>query len=207
MSLLGDETLDKRPPSREGDSELAAPDLVDLTLTRNLPLAYERACQQLAEKAPRDVAACPPVVPAGPMKVEIAAPFSRTRRDRDWFVMSFASCSLNSYRGRSIETNGYHWAYEVAWSLRTRRIVGERVLRGGGNSPNPISACRSRLLAGQRIRACRVPSFEQGGGFHGGHVAYVWEPASAAIVLSAHGYLNEARVRTMMTALIQNAMQ
>jgi hypothetical protein len=52
-----------------------------------------------------------------------------------------------------------------------------------------------------------VPPFEQGGGFHGGHVAYVWELAPAAIALSAHGYLNEVRVKAMMTALIQNAPQ
>jgi hypothetical protein len=175
----------------------------DLSLTRDLPPGYEKACQRLAEYAPRELAACPPLVPAGPLKVEVAAPFSRTRRDRDWFVMSFASCSLNSYRGQSIETNGCHWAYEIAWSRPTRRIVVQRVIHGSGNPAGPRAACRWSSLAGQRLRACRVPPFEEGGGFHGGHVAYVWERAPAAIVLSAHGYLNEERVKAMMTALIR----
>jgi hypothetical protein len=92
-------------------------------------------------------------------------------------------------------------------SRRTRRIVVQRVIHGSGNPASPRSACRWRSLAGQRLGACRVPPFEQGGGFHGGHVAYVWELAPAAIALSAHGYLNEVRVKAMMTALIQNAPQ
>jgi hypothetical protein len=206
-SLLGDETLEKRQRSAVKDSELRVRESADLNLTRNLLPHYEKACQQLAEYAPREVAACPPVVPAGPLKVELAAPFSRGRRDRDWFVMSFASCSLRSYRGRSIETNGCHWAYELAWSRRTRRIVVQRVIRGGGNPANPQLACRWRALAGQRVRACRVPPFEQGGGFHGGHIAYLWERAPAAIVLSAHGYPNETRVKAMMTAVIENTLR
>jgi hypothetical protein len=207
VTLLDDETPERRERSTVREPELRPPDRADLSLTRNLPPGYERACQRLAEYAPREIAACPPVIPRGPLKVDIAAPFSGTRRDRDWFVMSFASCSLNTYMGRSIETNGCHWAYELAWSRRTRRIVVQRVIQGSGNPANPRSACRWGALAKQRVRACRVPSFERGGGFHGGHIAYLWERAPAAIVLSAHGYLNEARVKAMMTALIEKALR
>jgi len=205
--LLTDETLEEHSGATARDSGLSVRGHADLRLTRDLPPGYEKACQRLAEYAPREVAACPPLVPAGPLKVEVAAPLSRTRRDRDWFVMSFASCSLNSYRGQSIETNGCHWAYEIAWSRMTRRIVVQRVIHGRGNPAGARSACRWSSPAGQRLRACRVPPFEQAGGFHGGHVAHVWERALAAIVLSVHGYLNEARVEAMMTALIQNALQ
>ena len=207
VTLLDDETQERRQRSSVSDSELRPRDWADLSLTRNLPPGYERACERLAEYTPREIAACPPVIPRGPLKVEIAAPFSATRRDREWFVMSFASCSLNSYMGRSIETNGCHWAYELAWSRRTRRTVVEGVIHGSGNPTNPRSACRWRSLAKQRVRACRVPPFERGGGFHGGHIAYLWERAPAAIVLSAHGYLNEARVKAMMTALIEKALR
>jgi hypothetical protein len=207
VTLLADETRKRRQRSSVRDSELRPGDHADLTLTGNLPPEYERACQRLAEYAPREIAACPPVIPRGPLKVEVAAPFSGTRRDREWFVMSFASCSLTTYMGRSIETNGCHWAYELAWSPRTRRIVVQRVVHGSSNRANPRSACRWRSLAKQRVRACRVPPFERGGGFHGGHIAYLWERAPAAIVLSAHGYLNEARVKAMMTALIEKALR
>lgn len=187
--------------SRLGDGTR---EVADLTLTRHLPRSYERACRRLAEYAPRALATCPPLVPAGSLEVEIAGPFSGTHRFREWFVMSLASCSLNSYGGRPIHTNGCHWAYELAWSRRTRRVVVQRVMHG--NDPaNPPAPCRWRRLAGQRVRACRVPPFEEGGGFHGGHIAYLWERSSAAVVLSAHGYPNQARVEAMMTALIRAA--
>jgi hypothetical protein len=206
VSLLRDARPEKRPTAAVRDSDMTASEFADLNLTRRLPLGYKRACRRLAANAPGDVAACPPLVPAGPLEVQVAAPFSRTRRYREMYSMSFASCSLNSYRGQSIETNGCHWAYELGWSPRTGPVVVDRVVHGN-NPANPRSACRWRSLAGQRVRACRVPPFEQGGGFHGGHVAYLWERASAAVVLSAHGYTNEARVRAMMTALIQTDVE
>jgi hypothetical protein len=202
-SLLGNERPERRTTAALKDSGMSARDLADLGLTRVLPPSYKRACRRLAEYAPRDVAACPPVVPVGPVRVEIARPFSRAKRDRGMFTMSFASCSLNTYRGRAIETNGCHWAYELGATRRTRHIVVERVIRGSGPRANPRSACRWRHVAGQRVRACRVPPFELGGGFHGGHIAYLWERPTSAVVLSAHGYRNEARVMTMMKALIQ----
>jgi hypothetical protein len=175
----------------------ATPDmLAELNLTRRLPATYTSACRELAASVPPGIAACPPVIPAGALKVEVAAPFSRARRYRGGYSMSFASCSLDRYRGRSIETNGCHWAYELGWSHLTGRIVVERVTAAPG------TVCRWRSLAGQRVRACRVPPFEQGGGFHGGHIAYLWERPAASVVLSVHGYRNEARVRAMMTALI-----
>jgi hypothetical protein len=137
------------------------------------------------------------------LEVEVATSFSRARRYASGYSMSFASCSLSSYRGVPIETNGCHWAYELGWSRRTRRIVVDRVLDGSGNPANPRSRCEWRRVAGQRVRACRVPPFDQGGGFHGGHVAYLWERPHATVVLSAHEYRNEARVKAMMTALIE----
>ena len=182
---------------------MSALEPTDLSLTERLPASYQTACRRLVEYAPRDVARCPPVVPVGRLHVQVAAPFSRARRDRGMYSMSFASCSLNSWRGRQIETNGCHWAYELGWTRRARQTVVERVIHGSGNPANPRSECRSRDLAGQRVQACRVAPFDQGGGFHGGHIAYIWESQTAAAVLSAHGYANEARVRAMMTALIR----
>jgi hypothetical protein len=54
---------------------------------------------------------------------------------------------------------------------------------------------------GLRMTACRVVSFEKGGGLNAGHVAYVWRRGRLLVVLSAHGYQNEPRVRAMMVAL------
>lgn len=181
------------------DSGDSARELAQLGLTERLPSSYRKACRRLAAHAPARVAPCPPVVPAGPLKVEVATTFSRARRYGAGYSMSFASCSLSTYRGRPIDTNGCHWAYELAWSPRTRRIVRDRVL------VHPRSRCAWRRVAGRQVRACRVPPFDQGGGFHGGHIAYLWEGPQATIVLSAHGYRNEARVEAMMTALIEAA--
>jgi hypothetical protein len=201
-SLRGDERPGRGAETLKDPGSARKP--AELGLTRRLPSGYKVACRRLVAYATPKVAVCPPVVPAGPLKVAIAAPFSRTRRDRGMFTMSFASCSLNTYRGRAIETNGCHWAYELGWTRRTRRIVVERVTHGG-NPANPRSACSWQHLAGQRVQACRVPPFNQGGGFHGGHAAYLWDRHTEAAVLSAHGYPNQPRVRSMMLALIHAA--
>ena len=207
VSLVGDGGRETGSTASVGKSDLGAHELAALSLTRDLPPTYVRACGKLSEHAPSRIAFCPAVIPAGPLEVEVASPLSRARRDRDGYVMSLASCSLNEYQGMAIETNGCHWAYEVGWSNRTRQLVARSVIHGSGNPANPRSVCRGRALAGERVRACRVRSFEEGGGFHGGHIAYLWEPRSAAIVLSAHGYLNEARIRAMMTALIEDVVR
>lgn len=201
--LLGRERPpDGRVAAAVEDSGISARDLANLGLTARLPSSYRRACERMAEHAPVRGATCPPVVPVGPLEVEVARSFSRARRYAAGYSMSFASCSLRSYRGLPIETNGCHWAYELGWSPRTRRIVVDRVLNGSGNPADPRSRCEWRRVAGQPVRACRVPPFDQGGGLHGGHVAYLWERPQATVVLSAHGYRNEARVKAMMTALI-----
>lgn len=58
------------------------------------------------------------------------------------------------------------------------------------------SACRHVRLGSERVEACRVVPYEQGGGFHGGHIAYVWTHGQASYVVSLHGYANEPRAGT-----------
>lgn len=113
-----------------------------------------------------------------------------------------SSCSLNTYKGQPIETNGCHWAYEVGWSQAVKPLVRRRSL-GGFNPANPAAACDAERLAGARVRRCRVPPFESGGGFHGGHVLYMWDRGASVHVVSAHGYANQPRVRAMMASLIR----
>jgi hypothetical protein len=51
------------------------------------------------------------------------------------------------------------------------------------------------------MTACRVVAHNRGGGLNGGHIAYVWDHAGIAYVLSVHGYANEPRARAMIAAL------
>jgi hypothetical protein len=68
------------------------------------------------------------------------------------------------------------------------------------------SACRHLRLCGERVEACRVVRYEEGGGLHGGHVAYVWIHRRASYVVSLHGYANEPRARAMTRALIAEVL-
>jgi hypothetical protein len=89
----------------------------DLGLTSKWPAPYRAACKRLAAHARhRPYGRCLPLVPEGPIEVEIAAEWSKQRKYAGGFTMSIASCSLNTYEGQQIETNGCHWAYEVGWS-------------------------------------------------------------------------------------------
>jgi len=117
-------------------SQRVRPD--DLALTSNWPAAYRVACERLAAHARhRRYGICPTLVPEGPIKVEIASAFSKQRRYTGGFTMSMASCSLSTYRGQRIETNGCHWAYQVGWSAAVKPLVRRGVLGESSNPANP----------------------------------------------------------------------
>jgi len=174
-----------------------------LGLTSNWPAAYRAACERLAAHARhRRYGTCPTLLPEGPIEVEIASEWSKQRTYTGGFTMSMASCSLNAYKGRRIETNGCHWAYDVGWSEAVKPLVRRGALGGSGNPANPTAECVVERLEGATVRRCLVPAFEEGGGFHAGHVAYLWDRGVSVHTLSAHGYENQPRVRAMMASLI-----
>ena len=172
-----------------------------LGLTAELSPSLARACARLRRLAPPRADHCLPLVPEGKAKLEYAQGSSLTPSRRDAFAMSVASSSLNQLDGARIEANGGHWSYDVAWSPTARK----RLTRFAQRPPNARrqSRCSELRLNAEAVTACRIPPYDQGGGFYGGHAVYLWQHEDVTYVISAHGYDNQARVRAMTAALIE----
>jgi hypothetical protein len=174
-------------------------------LTRKLPAAYRRVCAEQLAYAPAGAAVCPPLIPAGRLKVIDAAPFSKRKAYRGGFLADISTPSLSELGGHHVETNGGHWHYDVSWTPAVRRLLVDRGIERPAAASKP-SRCRQVLLGGRRVEACHVVPYEQGGGLNGGHVAYVWTHGRVTYVVSLHGYANEPRARAITLALIAGAV-
>jgi hypothetical protein len=147
---------------------------------------------------------CPPLVPAGRLKVEAAGRLVTHERPRGGFSADVLSPALSGLGGEHVETNGGHWHYDVSWTPAVRRaFVGEGVERPVNAKP---STCRHLRLGEQRVEICRVVPYAQGGGLNGGHVAYVWTHGRVTYVISLHGYANEPRARAMTEAMMARVL-
>jgi hypothetical protein len=176
-----------------------------LGLTRKLPAAYRRVCDEQSGSAPVSARECPPLIPAGRLKVIDASPFSRREAYRGGYLADIASRSLRELDGEQIETNGGHWHYDVSWTPAVRRLLVRRGVErpaGAGRA----SGCGRVALGGQRVERCRVVPYEQGGGLNGGHIAFVWTHRRVTFVVSLHGYANEPRARAMTLALMDQVL-
>jgi hypothetical protein len=92
----------------------------------------------------------------------------------------------------------------VAWGPNGRRLLHKELHAiGVSYGSNLRSACTVVSLQGERVQACRVPAFDAGGGYYGGHIAYAWQRGQVVYHLTIHGYANEPRLRLMMAALIR----
>lgn len=178
----------------------------ELGLTRRLPAAYRRVCAEQAAYAPEGAAVCPPLIPAGRLKVIDAAPFSKRESLRGGYLADVSSASLSELGDEHMETNGGHWHYDVSWTPAVRRLLVRRGVERPANS-NRASACHKLRSGGEPVEACRVVPYEQGGGLNGGHIAYVWTHGRATYVVSLHGYGNEPRVRAMTQALMERVLR
>lgn len=161
-----------------------------LGLTTRLPAAYRRVCARQAAAAPRRARSCPPTIPAGRLQVIDAGVLTRPAGEFNVDVTS-----------RSIPAGGGHWHYDVAWTRAARRVWIHRRIEHPQNGPG--SRCTRLELAAERVEACRVAPYDQGGGLNGGHIAYVWDHAGVSYAISLHRYANEPRVQAMMAALIE----
>jgi hypothetical protein len=168
-----------------------------LGLTRRLPRAYRQVCERQGSDGPAGARTCPPLIPAGPLKVIYRGRSLGRESSGGGFSADLASRSL----GQLVETNGGHWRYDVVWTPRVRRVVVENGIQRPANA-SKSSSCRQTRVAEQRVLACRVVPHNEGGGLNGGHVVYVWDHANVTFTISVHGYGNEARVRAMMAALV-----
>ena len=175
-----------------------------LGLTRELPDAYRQVCQKQAAEAPAGARTCPPLIPAGPLKVLYRGRSLGRDSPRGGFSADLASRSLGLLDRKRVETNGGHWRYDVIWAPRVRQLAVEDGIVRPTNASGP-SRCRRTRVAGQRVESCRVVPYREGGGLNGGHVAYVWEHRGVTVAISIHGYANEPRARMMMAAVVATA--
>jgi hypothetical protein len=176
-----------------------------LALTPELPAAYRRVCDEQAEAAPASAAACPPLLPSGRLTVLYAGRFGGREGHRGGYSADFESPALTRIDGKRVESNGGHWRYDVAWTARVRHLAVDVGVVAPPNAAEP-SSCRQRAVMRRRMRVCRVPPHEQGGGINGGHVAYVWRHRGVTYVVSVHGYGNEPRARAMVAALVARVL-
>jgi hypothetical protein len=176
-----------------------------LGLTRRLPTDYRAVCDEQASYAPAGARSCPPLIPKGPLKVIVAAPFSERKRYRGGYLADFASRSLSKLHGANLDTNGGHWHYDIAWTPAVRRLLVRRGVERPSNAGKP-SSCRRSRLGDAHVEVCNVVPYDEGGGLNGDHVAYVWAHDRVTYVISIHDYGNEPRVRAMMTALIRTVL-
>lgn len=172
-----------------------------LGLTRKLPAVYRRVCDEQAAVAPAGARACPPLIPTGKVEVLHADPFSSRPRVGGGYLADLSSASLSALASERIETNGGHWHYDVSWTVEAGRLLVGRGVKRPTNASTG-SKCRVLRLGSERVEACRVVPYEQGGGLNGGHIAYVWSNGPVTYVVSLHGYANEPRARAMTQALM-----
>jgi hypothetical protein len=172
-----------------------------LGLTRRLPAAYRAICREQAAYAPPGARTCPPLIPAGRVRVLAATPFSKAPHYRGGYLADLGSRSISTLRGAHVETNGGHWHFDVSWTPAVRQLLVRRGVERPANAARP-SSCRHTRVDAEAVEACDVVPHEQGGGLNGGHVAYVWTRGAITYVISLHGYANEPRARAMMLALI-----
>jgi uncharacterized protein (TIGR03435 family) len=165
-------------PAPLGTSEAA------LGLTRRLPPEYVAACTEILREM--HVNPCPPLVPDGPIEL------------RDDGGLDLMSSALNSINGRDVEANGGHWTIWVATDQKERKWLVDELHAVDSKKP---SQCRFLELEGQRVEACQVAPYPDGGQYSS-HISYAWQRGGVVYHVTLHGYANEPRLRMMMAALI-----
>lgn len=158
--------------ARTAEEPASALGLADLELTTDVPQAVGEGCDEASNIAARDVA-CLMVVPEG-----------RTVRD---FVCRLGGCADESGTGwvadfttRRLRGTSVHWLFGSGRRRAVCRSLIARDLRA------PVKR-RSARLAGRRAQLLRIPSFENGGGLHGGHLVVIWSGQRRAWFVSIYG--------------------
>ena len=172
-----------------------------LQLTHSLPQAYRDACHQLLAYAPLRARACPPLVPQGPLEVRAAGPIAPSGGYARSSVLDLASGSLDTIRGRSVNSNEGHWTISAARGRAAGTVLNQQLHAALGVRR---ARCRQLRLAGEPVEACQVPTSDDG--YYSGHIAYAWERRAVVYHITIHGHANEPRVALMMAALINQVI-
>jgi hypothetical protein len=129
----------------------------------------------------------------------VAGPYANRWGERS---LDLGSASLSWIGGAPVDTNGGHWTVAVAWGSNGRPVLHKTPHAiAGWHGSHPRSACTVVRLEGERVQACRIPAYDAGGGYYGGHIAYAWH-GPVVYHVTIHGYANEPRLRLMMGVLI-----
>ena len=125
---------------------------------------------------------CPSVLPPGRGGLGFAG-FGPYESVASGYVFTGYSPSLGS------DSNGGHW------SLAVGRRANMSVIVQRGRS------VRSSI-AGLPVRIYRMPRYEDGGGYYGGHIVVEWMGRRAGCQTSVHGYAHRLLAIRMMRAII-----
>lgn len=161
-----------------------------LGLTRKLPSAYVDACVEILREM--QVNACPPLVPEGAMEVR-----------SEGASLDVMSGILGAIDGHDVDAHGGHWTIWVVKNRGGRQMLADHMHATGAKIP---SQCRFLRLEGQRVEACRVPPYPDGG-YYGNHIAYGWQRGDRVYNISMHNHANEPRLRVMVAALLEQQRQ
>ena len=175
-----------------GDGSERSSELARLRLTDQRPGVVETACRRAASMSTARVR-CPSVVPSGRTKVGFVCPMRGcASKRRDSYGIDLASGDV------------FHWSVAAG----PPRTVCLSIV----NVPRRTDPCLPRQARGWRIERgrlgaapatlYRVPPYERGGGYHGGHVVVMWEDGRLARAVSLHGYGNRRRALAIARAMV-----
>jgi hypothetical protein len=180
--------------------------LADLQLTTNPPAGLGEACAKVAPRTQLNVV-CPPIAPTGDFTVQFLAP-DVGAKDRSFYDVQVESASLH----REGQNPG-HWSFGAATTLpaveRMLKVspfnarLCRRYNNQHANSPEQCEPEVSDLdVDGTAVKQYLMPDYPIGG-INGGHVAFVWQGADAAYILSVHDPANRDRALVMLDGLMK----
>lgn len=142
------------------------------------------ACAKLrreAQRRPKEATfrpICPKLEPAG------------ARTVGDWFGASpynglKAGYGYNFYGGVQTDaTHGGHWTFAM---------LKRKNLEGVGQALRPGTTVRRLRIQGLPAELTQVASYEDGGGYYGGHTVVTWKNANSGCQVTLHGWGRKQR--------------
>jgi hypothetical protein len=151
-------------------------------LTNQLPPALIETCRELAHKSAMQGVSrpvhCPPLVPKGEQRIELAGGVDRYRDLARGYVVA-----VWKLHARTAAANGAHWTFSGG------EHAAVRVYSHHPHMPaiRPLRTHNTRL-AGTSAMLFYMP--HRGAGFYAGHVGVEWRTNASTFHLTMHGHVN-----------------
>jgi hypothetical protein len=175
-------------------------------LTDRVPRSVRRICSDIAARAAEQGSSqpvfCPPLVPDGPVRVELAGGIARYRRFDDGYNIGFWNPAVEEAR-----EFGGHWsiAAGAAKSLRVYSHPPPPLAPAGEPRPQPVRPASAKTtLRGVPVTVYRMAPKSRG--FYAGHIVFEWRHGETTFHLTMHGHRresHESQTRIMAAALIE----